>query len=37
MTYLYDKGWFLKDTPAITGSVMTAAKKNLFINGKKDD
>lgn len=33
--YLYDKGLFMKDSPAITDSVMAAAKKNPFINGKK--
>ena len=34
--YLYDKGWFLQDSQAITDSIMTEAKKNPFINGKKD-
>jgi hypothetical protein len=34
--YLYDKGWFMKDSPAITDSIMTEAKKNPFINGKKE-
>jgi len=34
--YLYDKGWFMKDSKAITDSVVAAAKKNPFINGKKD-
>jgi hypothetical protein len=34
--YLYDKGWFMKDSKAITDSVMAAAKTNPFINGKKD-
>lgn len=33
--YLYDKGLFLQDSPAITDSVMNEAKKNPFINGKK--
>lgn len=34
--YLYDKGWFLQDSPAITDSIMEEAKKNPFINGKKE-
>jgi lysophospholipase L1-like esterase len=34
--YLYDKGWFMQDTQAITDSVIAQAKKNPFINGKKD-
>jgi len=34
--YLYGKGWFLQDSQAITDSVMAEAKKNPFINGKKD-
>jgi hypothetical protein len=34
--YLYDKGWFLQDSKAITDSIMAEAKKNPFINGKKD-
>ncbi|MGN6264647.1 MAG: SGNH/GDSL hydrolase family protein [Ginsengibacter sp.] len=34
--YLYGKGWFLQDSQAITDSVMVEAKKNPFINGKKD-
>lgn len=34
--YLYDKGWFLQDSQAITDSIMTEAKKNPFINGKKE-
>jgi hypothetical protein len=34
--YLYDKGWFLQDSQAITDSITTEAKKNPFINGKKD-
>ena len=34
--YLYDKGWFLQDSQAITDSVREEAKKNPFINGKKD-
>lgn len=35
--YLYNKGWFLQDSPAITDSIMAEAKKNPFINGKKED
>ncbi|MEP6681604.1 MAG: SGNH/GDSL hydrolase family protein [Parafilimonas sp.] len=34
--YLYDKGLFLQDSKAITDSIMNEAKKNPFINGKKD-
>ena len=34
--YLYDKGWFMKDSKAITDSIMAEAKKNPFINGKKE-
>ncbi|MFT4156033.1 SGNH/GDSL hydrolase family protein [Parafilimonas sp.] len=34
--YLYNKGWFLQDSQAITDSIMAEAKKNPFINGKKD-
>ncbi|MGN6354370.1 MAG: SGNH/GDSL hydrolase family protein [Parafilimonas sp.] len=34
--YLYDKGWFLQDSQAITDSIMAEAKKNPFINGKKE-
>ncbi|MEX6690683.1 SGNH/GDSL hydrolase family protein [Danxiaibacter flavus] len=34
--FLYDRGLFLKDTPAITDSVIAEAKKNPFIGGKKD-
>jgi lysophospholipase L1-like esterase len=35
--YLYDKGWFLQDSQTITDSIMNEAKKNPFINGKKED
>lgn len=35
--YLYGKGLFLQDSPAITDSIMTEAKKNPFIKGKKGD
>jgi len=34
--YLLDKGWFLQDSQAITDSIMAEAKKNPFINGKKE-
>ncbi len=34
--YLYDRGLFLKDSPAITDSIIAEAKKNPFIGGKKD-
>ncbi|MEO7045580.1 MAG: GDSL family lipase, partial [Ferruginibacter sp.] len=34
--YLYDKGWFMKDSKAITDSIMAEAKKNPFVNGKKE-
>lgn len=34
--YLYDRGLFLKDSQAITDSVISEAKKNPFIGGKKD-
>ncbi len=35
--YLYDKGLLFQDSPAIIDSIMTEAKKNPFINGKKGD
>lgn len=34
--YLYDRGWFLQDSQAITDSIMAEAKKNPFVNGKKE-
>ena len=34
--YLYDKGWFMNDSQTVADSVIAEAKKNPFINGKKD-
>ncbi|WP_169818810.1 SGNH/GDSL hydrolase family protein [Niabella ginsenosidivorans] len=34
--YLYDRGWFLQDSPAITDSVVAKAKTDWAIASKKD-
>ncbi|HEX7754268.1 MAG TPA: SGNH/GDSL hydrolase family protein [Niabella sp.] len=35
--YLYDRGWFLQDSPAITDSVVAKAKTDWAIASKKDN